>query len=68
MQKRRHLRIITEMPPPYRDIKVAHHHIMGLIFVPTGHFPGGVYPPLQSTYKNIIHDFDDTIKANSLFF
>jgi len=42
MQKRRHLRKITEMPPSYRDIKAAHHHNVGLIFVPAGRFPRGV--------------------------
>ena len=74
MQKRRHLRIITEMPPPYRDIKVAHHHKVGLIFVPTENVPGGVQPPLQSTYihgiryRNITLNLDDVIKGNSLFF
>jgi len=53
-------RIITEMPPPYRTIKVVHHYIAGLIFVQTEDFPGGfILTPI--TYRNIIRNFDDAI-------
>lgn len=52
MQKRRHLRNITEMSPFYKDIKVAYDHHVGLISVQTERFLGGTQFPLQSTYLN----------------